>query len=197
MCYMALIPVAIAALSAYQQSSQQKAQGQYQAKVAQNNAQVAMWQAADAKDRGDVAAANVRRKYAALEGTQTASLAARGLDISEGSANAILTDTSFFGEVDERTTKANAAREAWGYQTQANNFAANAQFYQAGADAQNPMLSGALAGTAAYFGGGGKTGLSSTGVASSNNSLLSSGTSVSSKWYGSPSTGTPYVGNMG
>lgn len=174
----------MAAFSAYQQSQSAKQQGQYQAKVAQNNAQVAEWQAADAKERGDTAAANVRRKYAALEGTQVASLASRGIDISEGSANALLTDTSFFSDVDQRTTKANAAREAWGYQTQANNFAANATAYQAGADAQNPLMAGALAGTAAYFGGGGKTGMSSSGFAGSGNSLLDSTTSVSPKWYG-------------
>lgn len=184
MCWVALIPVAMAAYSAYSQSQSAKAQGQYQAKVAQNNAQVAEWQAADAKERGDTAAANVRRKYAALEGTQVASLASRGIDISEGSANALLTDTSFFSDVDQRTTKANAAREAWGYQTQSNNFAANAQFYQAGADAQNPLMAGALAGTAAYFGGGGKTGMSSSGFAGGGNSLLDSSTSVSPKWYG-------------
>lgn len=197
MCWVALIPVAMAAYSAYSQSQSAKEQGQYQAKVAQNNAQVAEWQAADAKERGDTAAANVRRKYASLEGTQVASLAARGIDVSEGSANALLTDTSFFSDVDQRTTKANAAREAWGYQTQANNFASNAQFYQAGADAQNPLLSGALAGTAAYFGGGGKTGLNSSGSAGSSTTLLSSSTTVNPKWYGSGFNGSAGVASMG
>lgn len=174
MCWPALIPVAIAAFSAYQQSKQKKAESEYQAKVAKNNAQVAEWQAADAKTRGDAAANNVRRKYAALEGTETASLAARGIDISEGSANALLTDTSFFSDVDQRTTRANAAREAWGYQVQAQNFQTNAAFYQAGADAQNPWASAAMAGAAAYFGGN----------AGTNNTLLTSSTTVSPKWYG-------------
>lgn len=179
-------------MSAYQQSQAAKSQGEYQAKVARNNERVAEMQAADAKERGDVAAAAVRRKYAALEGTQAASLAARGLDISEGSANSILTDTNFFGDFDQRTTRSNAAREAWGYKVRAGNFSGDAAAYQAGADAQNPYLSGVLAGTSAYFGGGGRTGFGSD-RASSGNTLLTSGTSVSPKWYG----GTPTNGNVG
>lgn len=193
MCYVLLITAGIAAVSAYQQSQTAKNQGEYQAKVARNNEKVAELQAADAKERGDVAAAAVRRKYAALGGTQAASLAARGLDISEGSANAILTDTDFFGDFDQRTTRANAAREAWGYKVRAGNFAGDAAAYQAGADAQNPYMAGALAGTSAYFGGGGSTGLFGGDRASTGNTLLTSGTAVSPKWYG----GTPTNGNVG
>ncbi len=148
---MALIPVAIAAVGAYQQAQGQKQQAQYQAKVAENNAKVAEWQAADAKERGDVAAAAVRRKYAALQGTQAASLAARGLDIGEGSANAILSDTDFFGDYDQRTTRSNAQREAWGFKVRAGNFRGDAGAYGATADAINPYVSGALAGASAYI----------------------------------------------
>jgi hypothetical protein len=77
----------------------------------------------------------------------------------------------------------------------AGNFAGDAAALQAGADAQNPVLSGVLAGASSYFSGGGKTGMG--GGAGSGNSLLTSGTSVSPKWYGTPSTGTPTIGNMG
>jgi Pyruvate/2-oxoacid:ferredoxin oxidoreductase gamma subunit len=126
MCWPLIVVAAISAVSAYQASQTRKDQARYQSQVAENNRQVAEWQAADAKERGDAAAASVRRKYAGLQGTQTASLAARGLDISEGSANAILTDTDFFGDYDQRVTKANAAREAWGFKVRASNFAGDA-----------------------------------------------------------------------
>lgn len=176
MCWPILIVAAIAAVGAYQQSATKKATSEYQSKVAANNAQVAEWQAADAKERGDVAAAGVRRKYAALQGTQVASLAARGLDISEGSANAILTDTDFFGSYDQNVTRANAAREAWGFKVRAGNFQGDAAAYSASADAENPLLSGALAGSSAYFGMGGGGGKNS-------GSLLASGGAISDRWY--------------
>lgn len=142
--------VALSATSAYTSAQNQKASAGYQASVARNNVSIADQQAADAKARGDKAAAEVRRKYAALVGTQRASLAARGLDISDGSANAILTDTDYFGAYDQEVARANAAREAWGYKVRASNSAGDAAALQAQADAANPLLSATLAGGQAY-----------------------------------------------
>src|SRR5687768_17366118 len=122
MCYPMIIAAALTAVSAYSASETRKGQADYQSKVAANNAKVADWQAADAKERGDQAAAATRRRAAALQGSQAASMAARGLDISDGSANAILTDTDFFGEYDQNIVRSNAAREAYGYQVRAGNF---------------------------------------------------------------------------
>lgn len=161
---LAVISVGLAGASAYQAASTQEATANYQAKVADNNAQVARWQAADAEARGNTAAANVRRKYAAMAGSQRASLAARGLDISDGSANAMLQDTAYFGAVDEATTRTNAAREAWGYQVQGSNFASSAAASRAQADAANPLLSAGM-------------------------SMLGTATSVAGKWYSAPTGG--------
>jgi hypothetical protein len=186
MCYVALIPIAIAAFGAYQQSQNAKTQANYQAQVASNNAKVSEWQAEDAKERGDQAASQVRRKYAALQGTQAASLAARGLDISEGSANAILTDTDFFGDYDQKVTKSNAAREAWGYRVRAGNFQGDAAAYRTAAGNENPLVSGALAGAGAYFGGkaaGSGGGGGSAAASSTGSGLLDAGTPVSDRWY--------------
>lgn len=144
----------IGGVSAYSASETRKETASYQAKVAANNAKVAEWQAADAKERGDQAAATVRRKYAALQGTQVASLAARGLDISEGSANAILTDTDFFGEYDQNVTRSNAAREAYGYKVRAGNFLADSAASRAMSDAEDPLLSGVLTGAGTFLGSG-------------------------------------------
>lgn len=174
--------VAISSVTAYSASEAQKNQAEYQSKVASNNAKVAEWQAADAKARGDQEAANVRRKYAALQGTQAASLAARGLDISEGSANAILTDTDFFSAYDQNVTRANAKREAWGYKVRAGNFRGDAAYYGSVADAQNPLLSGVLAGAQTYFGMSGRYG--SNAPAGKGTDLLGSATPVDSSWYG-------------
>ena len=175
--------IALAAFSAYSSAEAQNASDEYQADVARNNETTAQWQAEDAERRGNEAKAATRRKYAALEGTQRATLSARGLDISEGSANALLQDTSFFGEYDQNTVRANAAREAWGYKVQAGNFGNEAGFRQASADGRSPILSGAMAGASAYLGSGAGRGGGST-VAGSN-SLLTDSTAVNPKWYGS------------
>jgi hypothetical protein len=168
--------VALTAFSAYSAAEAQNASDEYQADVARNNETTAQWQAEDAERRGNEAKAATRRKYAAIEGTQRATLSARGLDISDGSANALLQDTSFFGEYDQNTVRANAAREAWGYKVQAGNFGNEAGFRQASADGRSPILSGAMAGASAYFGSQQPAG---------SNSLLTDSTAVNPKWYGS------------
>lgn len=187
MCNPAVIPyimAAVAAAGAYGQAQGQKNQAEYQAQVNANNQKVAGWQAEDAAKRGEAAVQATRRKYAALQGTQRASLAARGLDISDGSANAILTDTDFFGDMDQNTVRANAARQAWGYQVQASNFQGNAAALRAQADGINPAMSGVIAGASAYYGYGGKTPKSTT-ADDSDNSLMNSSSMVDPRWYGS------------
>lgn len=176
--------VAMAAFSAYSSAEAQSSADEYAASVARNNEKVADWQAGDAQRRGSEAAAATRRKYMALQGTQRANMAARGLDITDGSANSILQDTSFFGQYDENTVRANAAREAWGYKVQAGNFADEAGFRQASADGRSPILSGAMAGASAYFGSGaGRGGGGATAAGSG--SMLTDSTAVNPKWYGS------------
>ena len=174
MCFAAapLVLAAIAAVGAYSSVANQKAQAEYQSKVAANNASIAELQAQDAKARGDKASFDVRRKYAALMGAQRASMAARGLDITDGSANAILQDTAYFGAYDEATTRSNAAREAWGYRVRAAGSQSDAAAYGATADAINPLMSGGLAGAGTWF---------------------SSAQSVDQKWYRGEK---PYAGNM-
>jgi hypothetical protein len=113
------------AYSSYQQAEAQKEAADYQAQVNANNAKVADWQANDALERGNQAVEDHMRKVAALKGTQTASMAARGLDLSAGTPLNILSDTDYFGQIDANTIKANAAREAWGYKVQGNNASAN------------------------------------------------------------------------
>lgn len=183
-----IVSVVISAISAAAAANNAKEQADYQSKVASNNQKVAEWQAADAVARGNTEAANVRRKYAAMQGTQAASLAARGLDISEGSANALLTDTDFFGAYDQAITKSNAAREAWGYKVQAGNFAGDAAAYSAQADARNPLLEGVMAGAKAYASGGGSFGAGGgPGQTSGGSDLINNSSTVDPRWYGSKS----------
>jgi hypothetical protein len=163
MAFMIAAAVASAA-SSYKNAQAEKQAAKYQAQVAGNNAKAAEQQAVDALQRGDMASQQVRRKYDQLGGTQRAAMAARGLDIGEGSALSILEDTAYFGELDQRTVRANAAREAWGYRVQGSNFQANSMFLQSQSDNTNPLMSAGL-------------------------SLLGSSGQVAGKWYGSKGPG--------
>jgi hypothetical protein len=137
------LSLAFGAMSAYQQSASAEASMEYQAQVAHNNAITAEYQAQDAIKRGEAAEAEQRRKTMMLKGSQTARLAANGIDISEGSALNILSDTDWMGEQDALTVRDNASREAWAYRQQGANSQSNSDMLSASADAQNPLLSGA------------------------------------------------------
>lgn len=100
-----------------QAASAAQAQARYQAQVAQQNQELARRQAADATQRGQVAEDNRRRQTALQIGQQRAGLAAQGTDFT-GSETDILGDTAAAGELDARTIRANAAREAYGYTVQ-------------------------------------------------------------------------------
>lgn len=117
------------AVSAYQQAEAQK-------QAAENNAMVAEWQAQNAQKRGDWEAAQIRRKAAAVKGTQRAEFGARGLDLTYGTPADIMDQTDFFSETDVATTRTNAANEAWAYRAQKAN-------YQAQARSSNPWMAGA------------------------------------------------------
>jgi len=54
-----------------------------------------------------------------LRGAQTTSIAAQGIDVTQGSAAQIAEQTQRFGEEDINQIRLNAAREAWGIKTQA------------------------------------------------------------------------------
>lgn len=139
----AVAGTAVSAVGAVQASAAQKSAYNYQAQVSANNAKVAEWQAQDAIRRGQDAEIETRRKTAALRGNQSASLAARGLDISEGSALNILTDTDYLGEQDALTVRTNADKQAWAARVQGNNDMANSELLSMRSNAESPLMAGA------------------------------------------------------
>jgi hypothetical protein len=139
------------AYGAYTKAKGEKAAYNYQAQIAENNRQMATWQAEDAITRGQTAAARLQLKTAQLKGTQRASLAARGLDLGEGSPLNILTDTDFMGAIDANTLTDNAAKEAWAFRQQASNYGSNAELLRMRADNVSPLMD---AGTTLLTGAG-------------------------------------------
>jgi hypothetical protein len=104
-------------------------------RTANINAQLADQQAADAISRGQSGEFNSRLRTAQLKGTQTASLAAHGVALDQGSALDVLTSTDVMGAADAATIRDNANKEAWGDQVKASN-------YRAQASAANPWAAG-------------------------------------------------------
>lgn len=92
------------------------------AKIADNNRQISEWQAIDAVRRGDLDIQGMQLDTAAVKGTQRATMAARGIDITEGSANDVLTTTDWSAAVDQQTVRDNARRAAWGYRVQGASY---------------------------------------------------------------------------
>lgn len=128
---------------AYSAANAEKDALKYQSQVNDLNARMADMQAKDALERGNFAERNARMATRQQRGAQVASMAARGLDISEGSALNILTDTDYFGEQDALIIRDNAAKEAWGYRQQGRNYRGEAELLDNRSDAISPFRSSA------------------------------------------------------
>lgn len=159
-----------------QAAAASKASYEYQAAVQRNNQIIAQRQADDARARGAVEADKRRAQAQQLIGRQRAALAGNGVEVDTGSALDITSDTAAAGELDALTVRANAEREALGYETNASNFGAQAGL----SDFQASNSDATLANIGTLLGGAG---------------------SVADKWYkyegSKPKTDAPPVGNYG
>lgn len=109
----------LSAYGAYSSGKSQAKVAEFQAKQANANAEAAI-------EEGRVAEAQQRRKVTQTMGTQRASLAASGADISDmdSSAQSILGDTAQWGDYDARMIRYNSEMKAWNYQNQASQYRA-------------------------------------------------------------------------
>jgi hypothetical protein len=150
------------ALSAYQtvssfqtqqrQATAASAQGNYAKSVEQRNAELARLESTDALERGQIAEQRERLATRQRIGTSRAALAAQGIDVSMGSAADVQATEAAIGELDALTIRNNAAREAWGYQVEAEfattrgnmaAFAGNQEAAGYRAESLNTLLTGA------------------------------------------------------
>ncbi len=83
------------------------------------NRNIAERAAVDAIARGDLEAAAVRRRAKAVIGLQQARAAAAGVDPFTGTAAALQEETGVLSDFDRMMIRISAAREAYGYRTQA------------------------------------------------------------------------------
>jgi len=145
---MCTIPLALAvgsaAMSAYGAYNTAKGQQQalnYQGQVADVNAKRAEFAAQDAEARGQKDLQTARQRASAMTGAQRASLAARGMDLTGGSALSLLEDTEYLGAVDQTTIKDNTSKEAWRIRNQGEDYKSSAQASRTAAGNINPGLS--------------------------------------------------------
>lgn len=159
----AIAGLVMSAYGAYKQSQAQKKMGQVAGDVGEASAEQQEWnariaevQAEDAILRGREQEQQVRLGTKGLIGAQRAGFAGQGLDIGVGSPVSVQGDTAYLGELDALTTRANAAREAWGYKVEAADRRMAADVARRGGQAQaqayrsaaNTTLIGGAANTA-------------------------------------------------
>lgn len=162
MCSPALIPVAIGAGTGLMQGLGKKAEANAQADQLRQNALFLRQSAADAEARGRSESDWARVETQQLIGTQRAAQAASGGEVNTDTNALIQQDTAQLGELDALTISNNAAREAYGYNVEAQSNLQNAKrIKKAGKNAVlTSVIGGALGGVggdtfSGLFGGGG------------------------------------------
>ena len=157
-------------VSGIQNSNAQKAQADYQAEVARQNARIANQNASNERQEGIEEARLTRMKNLQKVASQQSSLAANNVDISSGTALDIVEDTATMGELDALNTRYNSETRANAYEQQANNY--NNQAQLDAITGQNVYKSNVINALAKGFGG-----------------LSSDFSSINDKWYSKNSLG--------
>ncbi len=149
---------ALQAFGAYKSEAAKGKSYRYSADVARKNAELERWREGETKRKGEQELFALGIKKGKLAATQRASLAARGLDIGEGSPLDLLTSTEYTYGVDKATAKTNTENEAWAHRLRASDYDTEAEFYEEAADESSPL-------------------------AAAGGALLSGATKVASSWY--------------
>lgn len=142
----AIIGIGIGLIGSGVSAQGSKKSGKQARRLANFNAGVAEQQAQDALARGREAEDQLKTGVRKLVGSQRAGFAGQGVLLNEADGSAVQTeeDTFRMQEEDLNRIRVNAAREAWGYRTQARNYAlgGQAQQQQRNAEATGTILGG-------------------------------------------------------
>lgn len=135
----------IGGLGAISQAQSQAASAKYSSQVAAENATIANQNAQWAGQSGEQQAAMSEQKTRAEVGSIQANQAASGINVNTGSAVDVRSSAVENGELDAITIRSNAARQAYGYQTQSTSDVAQSTLdkSQAGYDSTAGDISGA------------------------------------------------------
>ncbi|MFS6760683.1 hypothetical protein WHJ69_14435, partial [Staphylococcus aureus] len=111
----------LAAMGQIQQAQAAKASANYNAAVQENNAQIAQQNATLEGQQGAANAEQEQMKTRANVGAIKAGQAASGINVNSGSAVDVQSGAADTGMLNAITVRSNAARQAYGDQTQAAN----------------------------------------------------------------------------
>ena len=125
----------------------------YNAQVAANNQTIANQNATLAAQSGEAQAGQEEQKTRATVGAVKAAQAANGVDVNSGSADAVQKSAAELGEQSAINIRASAARQAYGYETQSMNFAAQSELDKA--QASQDLTSGYINGGSSLLNGAG------------------------------------------
>lgn len=113
-----LAGAAVSGVGAIQQGKAAANAANYNAALAANNAKIALNNANTANLAGEQQAAVQEQKTRAQVSSEKTAQAAGGIDVNSGSAVDVRSSAAANGELNALTIRSNAAREAYGYQTQ-------------------------------------------------------------------------------
>lgn len=123
----------------------------YQAAVANNNAQIMKLNEDSSLEAGQNAESQQRLKTGALIKEQKAVQGASGVDVAVGTPFDVRAGAAAQGELDAQTIRYNAARQAYGYGVEAQNYKDEAKADKA--TAKQALIGGILGGASSFFGG--------------------------------------------
>lgn len=152
----AVIGAGVTAYGIHEQGVASNNAAKYNSEVAANNAKISTQNAAYAGAEGDQNTAVAQMKTRAEIGAIKASQAASGVDVNSGSAVDVRSSAAETGELNAINIRSEAARKAYGYQTEAAGYSG-----QSGLDksaANNAEAAGDIGAGASIIGGLGKAG---------------------------------------
>jgi hypothetical protein len=152
------IGAGVGAVGAISSANAASASANYNAQVAQQNQQIATQNATLAGQAGEAQAAQQQQKTRAEVGAIKTSQAAGNIDVNSGSALDVQSSAASLGELNAITIRGNAAKEAYGYETQSTSFENQAQLDAA--QSSSDMTAGEIGAGSTILGGLGSAGSS-------------------------------------
>ena len=128
----AIVGGGLSALGTFEQGNAAEYAASKKEEADRDNATLAQLHAADALQKGQRAAGQLRQKGTATASAARVGYAASGIDENSGTAAQVEATSRSNAELDALTTMNNATRDAWGYKVQAKQFDD-----QAAVDAEN------------------------------------------------------------
>lgn len=186
---LAIISSVVSGVGAIAQGQAAKSSANYNAALAENNAKIASQNATWAAQSGEQKVAQRQSKTRAEAAAIATNQAASGIDIGSGSALDVKTSAAQLGELNAINIRSDAARQAYGFQTEQASDLAQASLDRAqGKNAEN---AGLIGGATSFLGGASEASL--YGNVLSKNALGSVG-SKGAGWVDWNDGGSTYYG---